>query len=137
MNVRPEVLEVLRQWVRKAEHDLEAVRRILAQQDGCPYDTACFHCQQAVEKYLKALLTLLGIHAARTHDLQKLIGELPPTMQAEFPVAAVIALNPYAVDVRYADDWHEPGGSEAATALQTAETIRAEVRRLLPAEALD
>ena len=63
MNVRPEVLEILRQWVRKAEHDLEAVRRIMAVDEGCPYDTACFHCQQAIEKYLKALLTLSDVSA--------------------------------------------------------------------------
>ena len=53
MNAPPEVLEILRQWVRKAEHDLEAVRRIMAVDEGCPYDTACFHCRQAIEKYLK------------------------------------------------------------------------------------
>jgi hypothetical protein len=28
MSALPEVIEILRQWVRKAEHDLEAVRRI-------------------------------------------------------------------------------------------------------------
>jgi hypothetical protein len=39
MNVPPEVLEILRQWVRKAEHDLEACRRIMAVEEGCPYDT--------------------------------------------------------------------------------------------------
>ena len=30
MNVRPEVVEVLTVWVRKAEHDLEAANRIMA-----------------------------------------------------------------------------------------------------------
>ena len=69
MSVPPEVTEVLRRWVRKAEHDLEAARLILAGESHCPYDTACFHCHQAAEKYLKALLTLLGIQAPRTHDL--------------------------------------------------------------------
>jgi HEPN domain-containing protein len=57
MNVPPEVVEVLRQWVRKAEHDLEAPNRIMAIEEGCPFDTVCFHCQQAAEKYLKCLLT--------------------------------------------------------------------------------
>src|ERR1035441_10215418 len=68
MNVPPEVDEVLRQWVRKAEHDLEAATRIMAIEEGCPFDTVCFHCQQAAEKYLKCLLTYLGIQAPRTHD---------------------------------------------------------------------
>jgi hypothetical protein len=34
MNVPPEVVEVLRQWVRKAEHDLEAANRIMAIEEG-------------------------------------------------------------------------------------------------------
>ena len=67
MNVPPEVVEILRQWVRKAEHDLEAASRIMAIEEGCPFNTVCFHCQQAVEKYLKCLLTYLGIEAPRTH----------------------------------------------------------------------
>jgi HEPN domain-containing protein len=75
--VPPEVTEVLRRWVRKAEHDLEAARLILAGESHCPYDTAYFHCHQAAEKYLKALLTLLGIQAPRTHDLGKLLALLP------------------------------------------------------------
>jgi hypothetical protein len=36
MNVRPEVVEVLRRWVRKAEHDLEAASRIMAIEEGFP-----------------------------------------------------------------------------------------------------
>lgn len=47
-------LDVARLLLRKAESDLADVRRTLASQG--PYDTALFHCQQAVEKYLKALL---------------------------------------------------------------------------------
>jgi hypothetical protein len=42
MNVPPEVVEVLRQWVRKAEHDLEAANRIMAIEEGCPFDTVRF-----------------------------------------------------------------------------------------------
>ena len=136
MNVPPEVLEILRQWVRKADHDLEAVRRIMAVEEGCPYDTACFHCQQAIEKYLKALLTLSGVSALRTHDLEKLLALVPPDKQLSIPVASLVAVNPYAVDVRYSDDWREPRLGDAVRSLEVAERVRTEVRRLLPAEAL-
>jgi HEPN domain-containing protein len=136
MNVPPEVVEVLRQWVRKAEHDLEAVRRIMAVDEGCPYDTACFHCQQAVEKYLKALLTLSGVPALRTHDLEKLVALLPPDKHVSIPVTSLVAINPYAVDVRYADDWREPTRFDAIQALEIAQRVRTDVRVLLPAEAL-
>lgn len=136
MSVQPEVLEVLRQWVRKAEHDLEAARRIMAVDEGCPYDTACFHCQQAAEKYLKALLTLLGIQAPRTHDLDKLAALLPAASRLSLSLTDLVAMNPYAVDLRYADDWREPLRDDAVRCLELAETVRKEIRSLLPDEAL-
>lgn len=136
MNDPPEVLEVLRQWVRKAEHDLEAVRRIMAVDEGCPYDTVCFHCQQAIEKYLKALLTLAAVPAPRTHDLGRLVALLPADKQLSIPAGALVAVNPYAVDVRYSDDWREPRRHDAIQALEVAQRVRTEVRSLLPSEAL-
>ena len=137
MSVRPEVLEIIRQWVRKAEHDLEAAKRITAVDEGCPYDTACFHCQQAVEKYLKALLTLLGIPAPRTHDLEALSALLPPERRLSLSPAALAAMNPSAVEVRYADDWREPGRNDAELLLETAQAVREEIRCYLPGEALE
>jgi HEPN domain-containing protein len=77
MSAPPEVVEVLQQWIQKAEHDLEAARRIFAVEEGCPFDTVCFHCQQAAEKYLKCLLTARGIQAPRTHDLRALAILIP------------------------------------------------------------
>jgi HEPN domain-containing protein len=136
MNVAPETLEVLQLWVRKAEHDLEAARRIIATEEGCPYDTVCFHCQQACEKYLKALLTLAGIHAPRTHDLEEIFAALPPAIKPEIEVTALASLNPYAVDVRYADDWREPHRTDAVRAMEIAALLRASARRALPVDAL-
>jgi len=43
MSVPPEVMEVIRRWVKKAEHDVEAARRIMGRLEDCPYDTVCFH----------------------------------------------------------------------------------------------
>jgi HEPN domain-containing protein len=45
----------LEQWLKKAEHDLLAARVILDYQPII-LDISCFHCQQAVEKYLKTFL---------------------------------------------------------------------------------
>jgi HEPN domain-containing protein len=108
MNVPHEVNEVRRQWVRKAEHDLEAANRIMAIEEGCPFDMVCFHCQQAAEKYLKCLLTCLGIQAHRTHDLKTLAALIPADHDFPLRITELVELNPYAVDVRYADDWREP-----------------------------
>lgn len=45
-------------------------------------------------------------------------------------MAILVAMNSYAVDVRYADDW-EPRRDDAVQALAIAESVCAEVRRLL------
>ena len=115
MNVPPEVVEVLRLWVRKAEHDLEAAGRIMAIEEGCTFDTVCFHCQQAAEKYRKCLLTYLGVQASRTHDLKALAAMIPLEWRLSVRVEDLAELNPYAVDVRYADDWREPQLNDAQT----------------------
>jgi HEPN domain-containing protein len=70
MNVPFEVVAALRQWVRKAEHDLAAASRIMAIEEGCPFDTVCSHCQQSAEKYLKCLLTYLDSQAPRPHGIR-------------------------------------------------------------------
>jgi HEPN domain-containing protein len=38
----------------------------------------CFHCQQAAEKYLKALLEELAVAFPKTHDLEDLLDLLLP-----------------------------------------------------------
>jgi HEPN domain-containing protein len=140
MNVAPEVIEILRQWVRKAEHDLEAASRIYGNrkvEEGCPFDTVCFHCQQAAEKYLKCLLTCLGIQAPRTHDLEALAELIPANHGFSLRITELVEPNPYAVDVRYADDWREPQLADAKRAFTLASQVREAVRERLPRSVVD
>ncbi len=60
------LIEIVRQWVMKADHDLEIVRRDISSPEPLT-DVLCFHCQQAVEKYLKAFLVYNQIKPPRTH----------------------------------------------------------------------
>lgn len=48
------------EWLRKARNDLVSARILLAHGDPVT-DTACFRCQQSVEKTLKAFLVYLGL----------------------------------------------------------------------------
>ncbi|HEY1786943.1 MAG TPA: HEPN domain-containing protein, partial [Verrucomicrobiae bacterium] len=90
----------------------------------------CFHCQQAVEKYLKARLTEGGQPCPRTHDLPTLLVMLLPMepLWKSYEMAAK-SLTDYAVNFRY------PGNSatlaEAKTALKHCRSLRVEVRRSL------
>lgn len=61
-----------------------------------------FHGQQAVEKYLKAVLAAHGIAFRRSHDLAELMDVLADHQLPPPPHAATLdELNPYAVEARY------------------------------------
>ena len=67
-----DVSELVRQWKDKAINDWTAVE-ILSKNENCPPEVVCFHCQQFIEKLLKAILTLNNVEAPKTHDLRRLI----------------------------------------------------------------
>jgi HEPN domain-containing protein len=62
--------DLARSWLRKSYSDLAAARRILSGEG--PYDTTCFHSQQATEKTFKALLAYRGQPIPRAHNLEEL-----------------------------------------------------------------
>jgi HEPN domain-containing protein len=78
--------DLARGWLRKACSDLAAARRILSGEG--PYDTACFHSQQATEKTFKALLAHRGQPIPRAHDLGR-AGSLVPAARTDPRIALV------------------------------------------------
>ena len=74
-------LDLVRQWLAKADNDLETAKFLFA--SGRPFFSAiCFHSQQAAEKYFKALLTWHQIEFPKTHDLELLLGLIASTDSA-------------------------------------------------------
>jgi HEPN domain-containing protein len=124
-------LALARGWIRKGDSDLADARRTVSSREG-PYDTACFHAQQAVEKYLKALLAWRGQPIPRTHDLEELQHQCG--RQQSLPDLAALDLadlTGYAVELRYdAEFW--PEQSTAAEAVDLAERVRSIVIAALP-----
>jgi len=122
-----------RGWFLKAESDLHTVKCLL-EGDG-PYDTACFHAQQAAEKYLKGLLALMEQSIPRTHNLEELqqlcSGLIPPL---HLPDVDLAELTPYAVQLRY-DFEFWPDRETAQQALHIAECVRVAVLATVPQEA--
>ena len=113
--------DLARGWLRKAESDLADARRTL-ESEG-PYDTACFHAQQAVEKCLKAALGYFGEPISRTHNLGDLAGQaclVAPGL--ELDAEKLSALTPFAVELRYAPDFW-PDRETAPDALAAAEEV--------------
>lgn len=86
---------------RKAEDDAEAMQW-LASKSEISDEIIGFHAQQAVEKWLKAVLGSREIAFEYTHDLHRLITEVT-TAVGEFPFDApeVVALTEHAVPLRY------------------------------------
>src|SRR5438045_2052437 len=74
---------VVAEWAAKAENDLITAAHTLKLRADCPTDTVCFHAQQCVEKYLKALLVLSSIPFAKTHDIEFLSTLLVPALQVD------------------------------------------------------
>lgn len=97
--------ELVRQWKVKAQNDWTAVEILLTSKQ-CPADTVCFHCQQFVEKLLKAFLTYHDIETPKTHDLRRLIqlGEpfVPELSRLSDPSDK---LTVHGVETRYPGDW--------------------------------
>ena len=77
---------LLREWIAKAENDLTNAAHTLTLGKDCPTDTVCFHAQQCVEKYIKALLVFLGATFPKTHDIAELRALLPPKLRPKLTV---------------------------------------------------
>ncbi len=118
--------QLVKQWVRKAENDLLNVTNNL-QADQTPWDTVCFHCQQAVEKYFKAVLVVHEQEIPRTHDLEQLCNLIQSWIPGvEEQRDELRWLTTYAVISRYPVEIEDasPGKKEGKRAHQLAKAIR-------------
>ena len=124
--------DLARGWLAKGDSDRTTADRLL--QGGGPYDTACFHAQQASEKYLKAVLAFAGHSIPRTHDLEVLHHQcLRVSPNLNLDRAELASLTPYAVQLRY-DHEFWPSVATAQQALAAADRVRAAVFGFLPKE---
>ncbi len=130
------VLIVLREWLVKAENDLTAASQIIKMGKAAPMDTICFHAQQCLEKYIKAILVHHPIPVPRTHNIQVLMKLVPPVARPGLTDDEERQLTNYAAVTRYPDAGLEISLAEARKALAIARRVRREVRRLLPTAAL-
>jgi HEPN domain-containing protein len=114
----------------KGESDLDNARMCVEAERSL--DTACFHAQQAAEKYLKAFLALRQVTFPFVHNLAALV-EICKGEDEGFGEVRAFAetLTPYAVEARY-DDEFWPDVNTAREAVRQAEAVRAFVKARLP-----
>ncbi len=127
-------LDEIREWLQKAKNDLLSAQ-ILMKHDPPVLDTASFHCQQAVEKALKAFLVWKGVSFDKVHSLAYFL-DLCEFQEPEFSAfrERAEALAPYAIEIRYPGAVVEISQGEAEEALSTAEVLWEFFINLLPRE---
>jgi len=123
-------MAVVKEWMAKAESDLKSAAHLLKVKD-CTTDTVCFHAQQCVEKYLKALFVARGLDFPKTHDLGELIVLLPARVRPHLDDREQDRLTDYATVTRYPGDYELISLSEARQAVKIARRVRREVRKIL------
>lgn len=129
MNQREQALE----WLRYAGRDLSSAS-FLTNQHPVPTEIICFHCQQAGEKALKALLVARNEAVPKIHDLQKLLALL----LKEFPVlktveSSCLFLTGFGSLVRYPFNLEVPEDL-VPISIGHAEAVVALIRQLLSKE---
>lgn len=123
-----------RAWLVKASKDLQAAEIDLTA--GAPLvEDVLFHCQQAVEKAMKALMTWHDLPFRRTHDLVELSRQcvtIDPTLESL--VSRTSVLTEAAWKFRYPGEVAEPTLEEARESLALARDVVGAVLARLPAE---
>ena len=115
--------QIIQEWLKKGTEDLE-VAKILVQQESGYDGIICFHCQQAVEKYLKAYLVSLEIEFPRTHHLLLLLDLIATKAQVdERYYNQAEKLQYYAVEVRSPLGRSNPNSIEPNEALEIASSF--------------
>src|SRR5450759_290693 len=95
--------EQIKEWIKKAEHDLGSAKIIFLYLPDYS-DTIAFHCQQAVEKYIKAIMVYKEIEFQRSHDLIYLLELLSSVSEiSKDRYKKAVSLNGYSVQIRYPD----------------------------------
>ncbi len=113
-------IELVKEWLHKAKNDL-GIAKLAIDNDAEYTDAICFHCQQAVEKYLKAYLIDQDIKFKKTHSISYLLDLMNDIENISVDLyEKAELLESYAVEIRYPDNWYEPTMDEAVEAYSIA-----------------
>lgn len=112
------------EWIEKAEEDYHVALSLRRLRSYPAHNSVCFHAQQCVEKYLKAILEKNGIVIRKIHALPPLLDQCAkhyPLLSAMR--ADMVRLSAYAVEFRY------PGETATVTDARIAVDIMKRSRR--------
>lgn len=102
------ISEEAKEWIERGESDFKIVEHELKLlEEEIVKDVVCFHCQQAIEKYLKAFLINHRIVYKKTHNIDYLIEECAK-IDKNFQNIEVRNISHFGVKIRYPDDFYMP-----------------------------
>ena len=116
-------IDDVKEWFQIADDDFYSAQ-ILNGQVRKPYEIICYHCAQAVEKYLKRFLVYQNEIPEKTHNLTYL-GRICIEKDNEFVNAKFEFdfLNRYASDIRYPHKY-EVNENDANFSISAVEKIK-------------
>ncbi|WP_448207891.1 HEPN domain-containing protein [Azospirillum sp. sgz302134] len=121
-------------WIETVDEDLRAVEACLNSPNP-PVKAATYHCQQAAEKLVKAILVSLGADFPKTHDIDSLIIRVPRTESVRAHIEPLGRFTAFATLYRYpgesSDVSDDPTLDEVSSWLAEIVAVRAEVMRYL------
>jgi len=100
----------LLQWKNRANDDFITINR-LTENEVIATSSACFHCQQLVEKYLKIFLLYHHKEIVKTHEIEFLLHECSK-IDNDFEEIDPKNLSDFGVSMRYPDDFYIPAVEE-------------------------
>jgi HEPN domain-containing protein len=115
-------IETITEWFCLADADIDSAK-LLKEMRPQHREIICYHCEQAVEKYLKGYLHSHGIMPPRIHDLEKICAMCSEKdIRFDTIVKECIYITQFATQLRYP---HETPITEhnVTKALADAETV--------------
>lgn len=96
-----------KQWLDMADVDLGVAKHLMENYYPKPLEIICYHCQQAAEKAIKALVVSCGLKGGipKLHDLSFLLNQVKNLVKIDEKYYDYAdTLNPYGVSVRYPNE---------------------------------
>lgn len=108
-------------WIDYAKSDLALARR--GKGPEIRLGALCFHCQQAAEKSLKAVLLKQKVEFPPTHSIKVLFELIPPPLSPAPEIKEAALLSDYAFKGRYPLDYVDIQTDEYERAVKLADAV--------------
>lgn len=124
--------QVVLHWLDYSDGDLRSAQAIY-EDDSLPSRIACFLSQQSAEKCLKALIIFSGEENYPIHNLRLLLAKVPAELRnnINIDISELVWLSDWSIEARYPSNWEEATHDEAKKAIQIAENIHFQVKKII------